>query len=56
MASSTADEVVTARCDLDMAALYRRTIFDFSRHREPEAYRLIAERKGPVAPDEDDLP
>ena len=55
MASSTADEVVTARCDLDMAALYRRTIFDFARHREPEAYRLIAERKGPVAPDEDDL-
>jgi predicted amidohydrolase len=52
MAASTGDEVITARCDLDMAALYRRTIFDFARHREPREYRLIAERKGPVAPDE----
>ncbi|TPW28232.1 N-carbamoyl-D-amino-acid hydrolase [Martelella alba] len=48
MAVSTADEVVVARCDLDMAALYRRTIFDFARHREPDHYRLIVETKGPV--------
>lgn len=48
MATSTADEVITARCDLDMAALYRKTIFDFARHREPEQYRLIVETKGPV--------
>ncbi|WP_176086535.1 N-carbamoyl-D-amino-acid hydrolase [Martelella sp. HB161492] len=48
MAVSTADEVVVARCDLDMAALYRRTIFDFARHREPDHYRLIVETRGPV--------
>jgi len=51
MAATTADEVISARCDLDMAALYRRTIFDFARHREPQEYKLISERKGPVPPD-----
>jgi N-carbamoyl-D-amino-acid hydrolase len=50
------DEVVVARCDLDMAALYRRTIFDLARHREPQHYGLIVERKGPVPPPEDALP
>ena len=53
LATTTDDEVITARCDLDMAALYRRTIFDFSRHREPDNYRLIVERTGPVAPAEE---
>lgn len=48
MATSTADEVVVAKCDLDMAALYRKTIFDFARHREPEHYHLIVETRGPV--------
>lgn len=52
--TSTGDEVITARCDLDMAALYRRTIFDFARHREPDSYRLIVERKGPIAPPKGD--
>ncbi|TCT42137.1 N-carbamoyl-D-amino-acid hydrolase [Martelella mediterranea] len=48
MATSTDDEVVVAKCDLDMAALYRKTIFDFARHREPEHYRLIVENRGPL--------
>ncbi|SFZ85429.1 Predicted amidohydrolase [Devosia enhydra] len=52
MSTSTDDEVIVHGCDLDMAAIYRRTIFDFARHREPEAYRLIVERKGPVPPAE----
>lgn len=47
-ALTTADEVISARIDLDMASLYRRTIFDFARHREPEQYHLITSRKGPV--------
>ena len=46
MANTLEDEVVTARVDLDMGTRYRRTIFDFARHREPDAYRLIVERKG----------
>lgn len=49
---SLEDEVITARCDLDLGKRYRETIFDFARHREPEAYRLIVERKGAVPPPE----
>lgn len=49
-AASLEDEVITARCDLDLGRRYRETIFDFARHREPEAYRLIVERKGAVPP------
>ena len=46
------DEVITARCDLDMGKRYRETIFNFAKHREPEAYRLIVERKGAIPPPE----
>lgn len=49
MATSTEDEVVVAKCHLDMATLYRKTIFDFARHREPDHYRLIVETRGPIA-------
>ena len=45
-AVSLEDEVITARCDLDLGKRYRETIFNFAKHREPEAYRLIVERKG----------
>jgi predicted amidohydrolase len=44
------DEVITANCDLDIGKRYRETIFNFARHREPEAYRLIVERKGAIPP------
>jgi len=50
MASTIGDEVITASCDLDLGKRYRETIFDFARHREPEAYRLIVERKGAIPP------
>ena len=50
-AVSLEDEVITARCDLDLGKRYRETIFNFAKHREPEAYRLIVERKGAVPPD-----
>jgi predicted amidohydrolase len=52
-AATLEDEVITARCDLDMGRRYRETIFNFAKHREPEAYRLIVERKGAVPPFED---
>ena len=52
-ALTTGDEVVSARCDLDMGALYKRTIFDFARHREPSQYKLIVERKGAIPPPEE---
>jgi N-carbamoyl-D-amino-acid hydrolase len=51
MASTLDDEVIFAKCDLDMGKRYRETIFDFARHREPEAYRLIVDRKGSIPPE-----
>jgi predicted amidohydrolase len=52
MAVSLEDEVITARCDLDLGKRYQETIFDFARHREPGAYKLIVERKGATPPPE----
>jgi predicted amidohydrolase len=46
------DEVITARCDLDIGKRYRETIFNFAKHREPDSYRLIVERKGAIPPPE----
>ena len=51
MAVSLDDEVVIARCDLDMGRRYRETIFDLALHRQPEQYRMLVERKGPILPD-----
>jgi predicted amidohydrolase len=45
------DELVIARCDLDICKSYKETTFNFARHRQPEHYRLIVERKGAVPPD-----
>ncbi len=50
MAATREDEVITARADLDMGKRYGKTIFDLARHREPESYRLIVERKGAIPP------
>lgn len=49
-AVSLEDEIITARCDLDLGKRYRETIFNFAKHREPQAYRLIVERKGAEPP------
>ena len=48
--STLGDELALARCDLDLTRSYKTTTFNFERHREPEAYRLIVERKGAVPP------
>jgi predicted amidohydrolase len=53
-AASLADELIVARCDLDLTRSYKETIFNFAKHRVPEAYRLIAERKGAILPGESD--
>jgi len=50
--STTGDELALARCDLDLTKSYKSTTFNFARHREPEAYRLIVERKGAEPPPE----
>ncbi|MGL4975133.1 MAG: nitrilase-related carbon-nitrogen hydrolase, partial [Bosea sp. (in: a-proteobacteria)] len=45
------DELVVARCDLDRVRSSKDWIFNFERHREPEHYRMIVERKGVREPD-----
>jgi N-carbamoyl-D-amino-acid hydrolase len=45
------DELVVARCDLDLGQSYKSHIFNFAQHREPEQYRMIVERKGAIIPD-----
>lgn len=46
--STKGDELAIARCDLDLCASYKNTTFNFARHRQPHAYRLITERVGAV--------
>ena len=44
------DELVVARCDLDIGQSYKASTFAFERHREPQAYAMIVERKGARPP------
>lgn len=46
------DEVVVHRCDLDACNSYKSSVFNFARHREPQAYWRITEQKGVVLPPE----
>lgn len=48
--STKGDELAIARCDLDLCHSYKSTTFNFERHRRPEAYGLITERRGTIAP------
>ena len=48
--TTTGDELAVARCDLDLTASYKNTTFNFARHREPDQYRMIVERKGAMPP------
>lgn len=48
--STLGDELAVARCDLDLTQSYKSTTFNFARHREPQAYGMIVERKGAVLP------
>ncbi len=49
-ATSREDELITADCDFDQCRLGRTTIFDFERHRRPEAYRRIVDQIGAISP------
>jgi N-carbamoyl-D-amino-acid hydrolase len=50
-AATLGDELIVAHCDLDLTRSYTETPFNFAKHRVPEAYRLIVERKGAVPPE-----
>jgi hypothetical protein len=43
-------ELAIARCDLDLTLSYKNTTFNFAKHRQPQAYTLIVERKGAIPP------
>jgi predicted amidohydrolase len=47
-AVTAADELIVARCDLDLGKSYTSTTFDFAKHRQPEHYQMIVERKGAI--------
>lgn len=47
--STKVDELAIARCDLDLCNSYKNTTFDFEKHRRPEAYSMIVERRGAKA-------
>jgi predicted amidohydrolase len=52
MTATLGDELIAAKCDLDLCRSYKETIFNFARHRRPEAYRMIVERTGASPPPE----
>jgi predicted amidohydrolase len=50
LAHTVGDELVTAACDLDACNSYKASVFNFARHREPEAYWRITAQKGVELP------
>ena len=45
------DELIVARCDLDLTKSYKATTFNFDKHRQPDQYRMIVERRGAILPE-----
>jgi predicted amidohydrolase len=45
------DELLVARCDLDVTRSYKQTTFNLAKHRQPAQYRMIVERTGAVDPE-----
>jgi len=48
-ALSKADELIAARCDLDLALENKRGVLNFA-NRQPEYYKLITERRTAIEP------
>ena len=49
-ATTLEDELIVARCDLDLCTSYKTSVFNFAAHRRPEAYDLITSRTGAIPP------
>jgi predicted amidohydrolase len=49
-ATSTADELIFARCDLELSRFNKENMFNFAEHRRIEHYKLITERAGAIPP------
>jgi predicted amidohydrolase len=50
LASTKADEVFTAKCDLDIARFNKDTLFNFAHHRRIEHYGRITKQTGAIEP------
>ena len=50
MATTNADEVFTAKCNLDIARHNKETMFNFAEHRRIEHYQLITQQTGAIPP------
>jgi len=50
MCSTLDDELITARCDLDQARIYKENTFNFAAHRRIEHYGLITQQTGAITP------
>ncbi|MFT4989276.1 MAG: putative amidohydrolase [Acidimicrobiales bacterium] len=50
-AVTTGDELIVARCDLDLCRNYKETLFNFDLYRRPEVYSRITGQKGVIRPD-----
>ncbi len=48
--TTNGDELVVARCDLDLGKSYKETTFNFAKHRRVEHYKMIVERTGAIPP------
>ncbi|HMN30805.1 MAG TPA: hypothetical protein PKE45_21810, partial [Caldilineaceae bacterium] len=46
MASTLEDELVVAKCDLDLVQLYRTKLWNFARNRRIEHYGPITAQRG----------
>lgn len=49
-ATTTGDELIAARCNLDKCKDFKDTLFDFARYRRPEVYQRIGSQKGVIEP------
>ena len=50
-ATTLADEVLVADCDLDLCRQGKDKMFNFAAHRRPEQYRAMTERAGVIEPE-----
>jgi hypothetical protein len=48
--STSGEELVVHRCDLDMVRTYKELLFDFAKARRIEHYQAIATQTGAIPP------
>lgn len=46
------DEVILTPCDLEQSAFGKRTMFEFTKYRQPEHYRITVDRVSAEDPEQ----